>query len=140
MRLGPESERWQLAEAMAEALNARDLERLVELTDPEVEFHSVVAAAEGRVFHGLEGFREWAESIDSVFDGFRIELREVHAVEEDRAVVVYRIQGTGRASGLELDQLVGQVWTWRDGRAWRNQAFTDPAQAFRAAGLDPDAP
>ena len=137
MRLGPGDERYELAHALAAALNARDLERVIELTSEDLEFHSMLATAEGRVFRGLAGMREWAESVDSAMDDFRIELCDVHAAGDDRVVVRFRATARGRSSGVPLDFEVGQVWTWRDGVPWRNEVFSNPDDALRAVGLDP---
>jgi hypothetical protein len=41
---------------------------------------------------------------------------------------------------VPVDQRVGQVWTFpTDGRPWRNEVFSDPEAALRAAGLEPEA-
>ncbi len=123
--------------AVIEALNARDFEALAELPlDREGEFRSAVAAAEGGVYGmGVEGLREWANDIDEIFDGFHIEVVEVHEVGDEQVLVVFRVVGTAKGSGFPLDVPVAQVWTWRDGKIWRNATYTDPHEAFRAVGL-----
>jgi ketosteroid isomerase-like protein len=120
--------------ALIDALNARDFERLAELPfDPDFEFRSAVAAVEGDAYTGgVPGLRKWAETVDGVFDGFQAEVMEVHEVEDDRAVIVLHVVGTAKASGFPLDARLGQVWTWRDGKLWRNDVYTDPQEAFAA--------
>ena len=46
-----------LARATHEAVNGRDLDALLALVHPEVEFRSLVAEAEGRDYHGHAGVR-----------------------------------------------------------------------------------
>jgi hypothetical protein len=36
---------------------------------------------------------------------------------------------------VPLDDLLGQVWTWRDDKVWRIVTYTDPRDALEAAGL-----
>jgi ketosteroid isomerase-like protein len=60
-------------------------------------------------------------------------LEEFHEAG-DQAVVVIRVRGTAKASGVPLDQRTGQIWTWRDGQLWRSVVYSNPADAFRAIG------
>jgi ketosteroid isomerase-like protein len=123
--------------AMVDAVNARDFEALAELPfDPEFEYRSAVAAVEGEVYKGgAQGLRKWAESVDEAFDGFHAEVVEVHEVGEEQALVVFHVAGTAKASGFRLDERLAQVWTWRNGKLWRNEAYADPKEAFEAVGL-----
>lgn len=36
---------------------------------------------------------------------------------------------------MKVENRIGQVWTFRKGKAVRWQMFEDPAEAFEAAGL-----
>lgn len=123
--------------ALMDALNARDFEALADLPfDPEFAFRSAVAAVEGEVYTGgVPGLRQWAETVDGTYDGFQAEAVEVHEVGEEQALIVFRVTGTAKASGFRLDERFAQVWTWRGGRLWRNDVYTDPDEAFQAVGL-----
>jgi ketosteroid isomerase-like protein len=46
-----------LKEAFA-AISQGDLEGFLSLTDPEVEFHSLIAESEGQTYRGHDGVRE----------------------------------------------------------------------------------
>jgi hypothetical protein len=52
----------------------------------------------------------------------------------DQTVVIWRVTGRGKASGVPLDQGAGQVRTWRDGMLWRNVARSNAAEALEAVG------
>jgi ketosteroid isomerase-like protein len=125
------------AEALLRALADRDLEVLGELTHPDLDFRSVLSTAEGEVYRGVDGVRRWAHNVDETWDDFRLELAEFREVGEDQAVVVVRLTGRAKASGVPLDALVGQVWTWREGKPWRNVAYSDAREAYAAVGLEP---
>ena len=123
-------------EAIMDAVNRRDfgeLERLGYRDD--TEFHSIVARTEGSHYTGLDGARDWAAMADDTWAGFHCEVLEVVEAAEARAVVILRLSGTARASGVPLDVKVAQVWEWReDGSLLRNTAYGDRDEAMRAAG------
>lgn len=119
-----------------DALNRRDFDAIADLPfDPEGEFRSAFAVAEGEVYIGVDGLRKWAENVDATWEDFHVELIEFHEVDEHRAVLVFHNTGRAKASGIPLDMRTSQVWTWRDGKVWRNDSFTDPDEAFRVVGL-----
>jgi hypothetical protein len=39
---------------------------------------------------------------------------------------------------VPVDARLTQIWTWRNGKMWRNEVFTDPREALKAAGLAED--
>jgi ketosteroid isomerase-like protein len=49
--------------------------------------------------------------------------------------VIVRIRGRAKASGVPVEAVTAQIWTWRDGKMWRNQVFADPREALEAVGL-----
>jgi ketosteroid isomerase-like protein len=82
------------------------------------------------------GTRLGYSSLVSVFDvypDFRVEVERIIDAG-DAVVVIGTAHGTG-ASGLGIHMRQGYVWTIEDGRAVRFRWFTDPAEAFEAAGV-----
>lgn len=129
--------------ALVEALNARDFDAFVgyDFFDEEhSEFNSAIAASEGETYLGVEGLRAWARNVDETWTDFRLELLRIEpAADEDRVVVEMRATGTARASGVPLDIHTGQVWHWDErGVFARNDSFSDPREAFEAAGVPYD--
>lgn len=126
------------AAQLVEALNARDFDGVAAMPlDPELEFRSIIAASEGTSYRGIEGLRQWARDVDAIWEDFRIETLELVAAGDDRAVLVMRLTGRARGSGVPLESTIGQVWHWRKGRLWLNDAYSDPRDAFAAAGIEP---
>jgi ketosteroid isomerase-like protein len=125
------------AEAVVAALNARDFEALGDMPfHPDMEFRSVLTAVEGgTTYHGIQGLRQWAQDIDSIFERVHSELIDVREVDDDRAIVIARVTGRARTSGAPFDERRTQIWTWRNGKIWRNEVFSDPREAFKAAGI-----
>jgi ketosteroid isomerase-like protein len=122
-------------EAVMDALNARDFNSLAELLDPEVEFDSVLAAAEGKeAYAGIDGLRKWAEDVDAVWEDWHQEVVDFRDAGGDQAVAVLHTTGRARGSGVPLDTRTGNV-LWRHGKGWRNRSYSDPRAAFEAVGL-----
>ncbi len=122
-------------QASTDALNGGDFDSLTEIFHPELEHRSVFGALEREVYCGIEGQRRRWRNVQETWSDFSIEVVEVHGVDEERAVVVLRLSGTAKSSGVPLDSLVGQLWTWRDGTVGRIDSYTEPGKALKAAGL-----
>ncbi len=119
-----------------DALNGRDFEALATVFHPELEHHSAFGAVEGDVYRGIDGQRKRWDNVTATWDDFRIEVAQVHDVDDERVVVVLRLTGEAKASRLPLNTRVGQVWTWRDTRVWRIVTYTNPSDALEAVGLE----
>ena len=127
-----------LGEALIEALNARDFDAIAGFPwfdHAHAEFRSAIATSEGEVYRGVGGLRRWAANVDDTWDDFRIELLEVHDAGPDRTLTLLRATGRAKVSGVPLDLRTAQIWTWKDGVIVRNDSYTDPREAFEAAGL-----
>ena len=104
-----------------EALNRGDVSVVLELLDPDLEWHEPSPGPDAGSHRGRESFerfiRGWIES----FDGFRVEPEQV--VERGgRLIAVVRQTGRGHASGVEVEARLAHVWTVEDGRAVRWEA------------------
>jgi ketosteroid isomerase-like protein len=126
-------ERRQVAERVFRAINVRDRVAVGALLDPDVEiiFHSAV---EGAVYRGIDGVGALVDELHATWEHLEFRVESVHDVG-DRSVVLYRLLGRARASGIPIDERVAQIWTWRSGRPWRCVVFTDRRQALEAVGL-----
>ena len=129
------AEKLQQIQASTDALNAEDFDALSEFFHPELEHHSVFGAVDGDVYRGIEGQRKRWANIQETWDEFSIEVVEVHDVGDERAAVVLRLTGKAKESGVPLDSLIGQLWSWRDGTVGRIASYTEPREALKAAGL-----
>jgi hypothetical protein len=128
-------QRRTVAETYMDAINRRDFEALAEIVDPELEFHSVIAAVEGEPFRGPDGMRIWAEQVDAVAEDYFVEVKDVLDAGE-RSVLLLAATGTAKASRLPIDIEFAQVWTWRGERPVRIDGYERVVDAMRAAGID----
>ncbi len=117
-----------------EAFNSGDLQQMLALMDPELEWRPAFGAAPdgATVYHGHAGFRDYWHGTQQIWDHFHFEPE--HFVDDGTSVVVDG-RGSGRAkgSGIEIDQPFAMVWIVRGGRPVFGQTFTDPGAARAAA-------
>ena len=119
-----------------EAGNRGDVEALLEVLDPEVEWHSALHAlmeGETTVFRGHDGVRELLRDQYEVFDEIHIELSEIRDLG-DRLVALGRTHAHGGASGADVQTPIGLVTEFKDGRAISIRGYLDHEEALEAAG------
>jgi ketosteroid isomerase-like protein len=121
-------------EALFDAIRGGDSDGVRNLLHPEFEFHAAIGTVEQRVYAGSNGMWAFAGDMNAIWDAYRVELEAVREAGE-RVVALARVIGTARASGIPLDQRLGQLITLHDGRIWRMVAYTSPVEALKAAGL-----
>ncbi len=124
--------------AMAAALSRGDVEGLVELFDPDIEWipNPDFPIGANERWHGHEGLRNWhREWFVEPWEHVDVDIDEVIDAGNNRYVYVAHIQGRGRASGIEVDMRIYDVMTFRDGRAIRRMSFMDKQRALEAARL-----
>jgi ketosteroid isomerase-like protein len=102
---------------------------------PDFTLVQAPSAVEQGTLHGLDGFVTFMEGGREMWAGARLDADELIDVGDDRVVVIGAFRARGRASGAEVKQANGTVWTVRDAKVARIQAFQDPAEALEAAGL-----
>lgn len=113
-------------EAWHEALNNGEVDRLAELSHPEVE----VGGPRG-TGRGVQLLREWVERAN-----IRLEPRRVFH-HEDTVVVEQRARWYSADTGwVTGDQTVGSIFVVRDGRVTRVVRYPNLADALDATGLD----
>lgn len=128
--------------AWVAALNRGDLAALLELADPEIEYRSYLATLSGSdgAYRGHEGLRRYVRGdLDEAWESFNVELDEYCDLGGENVLVVGRLQAKGRFSGLEVEEQLAWLHTFRagtgPGRYIRVQFFATRDEALAAAGL-----
>ena len=117
-----------------DAFNGRNVDALIALCDPEVEYFSTLVELEGGPWRGHDGVRDWWENLLRVFPDFRTEVDEVRDLG-DVTVARVRLRGHGMQSEALTHGTQWQVTEWRNRKAIRIRAFTSEAEALEAPGL-----
>ena len=50
-------------------------------------------------------------------------------------VVAVRLSAKGRSTGIPVEQNLGQVWTFRDGKAIQIESYVSYPEALKSVGL-----
>ncbi len=123
----------ELAHRFYDAVNRRDLDAWLTITDEQAELVSILVSVEGG-YHGHEGFRRWWEHVFENFPDYKIEVGEVRDLG-NLTVAAIRLRGHGSVSDAPIDQPLSQIIQWRSGRAVRVESFRTEAEALESVGL-----
>ena len=116
-----------------ERLATGGVEALIPFVHPELEITIPPnLSLEPATYRGVEGLRRYFESFYEVVDEVRFEADDFIAVG-DSVVVPARVIVRGRGSGVEAGQPIVQVWTLRDGLAFRVVPYETLDEALAAA-------
>jgi ketosteroid isomerase-like protein len=124
----------ELTLLVVDAWNRRDAEAWIELWDPEgVWSPAFERMTEGRTFRGHAEIRQAIENMAEFSEESRAQFPAVHDLGD-------QVLGLGRAwfrfaSGVDLDQEVGVLLTWRNGKCVEARAWLSHAEALEAVGL-----
>jgi ketosteroid isomerase-like protein len=111
---------------------------MLDLIDPDVVVRDRPESPDPRTYHGHQGAREALAASDETFVGFEMEPEE-YIGEGDYVVVVLTMRGTGRGSGVKVEERIAHQWKIRDGKAVALQVYSDPDDAVRDARAGPEA-
>jgi ketosteroid isomerase-like protein len=70
---------------------------------------------------------------DESFAEFTMEPIDLIGVGSDRVVVVLRMHGRGRGSGVPVEEEIAHLWTIEDGKAVAMQVYSHAQDALRDA-------
>jgi ketosteroid isomerase-like protein len=116
-----------------DAFAARDIDRLLTLLDPDVEFFGVTNERAGRQepYRGAEGMREYFRDVGRVWDELRLRPSEFRDLG-DAVLVTGRVYARNRSRSIA--GTAGWVWQVRDGRVVSGRAYQSAAEAIAAVG------
>jgi ketosteroid isomerase-like protein len=118
-----------------EAIGRGDLERLLELYHPEIEFLPLTGTrVETGGYRGHQGVREYFAEAAEVWDQVRPVAGEITTVG-DEVVVFGHCAVRGKASEIETDAPMAWVVTVRDDKITRHRVFRTNDEALEAVGL-----
>lgn len=126
-------ENLRVGHAILEAVEHRDLARLVSLTHPQVEWRSAFAVTDGGLYRGHAGMERYVADMNDAWGVVRLEVEQEMAVG-DVVIFVGRIEVRGKGSGVETGSRAGYVLRFRDGLVVLFRPFRDPEQALGALG------
>ena len=114
-----------------EALNEGDVEAALEALDSDAVWRDSPELPGGGEFRGLEALGRFLGDFLAEWRDFHQEIEDV-AVAGDRVALVIRLSALGRSSGIAVDTRYAHVWTMREGRGIRVDAYRTPEAGLGA--------
>jgi ketosteroid isomerase-like protein len=125
----------QIARRTFEALRARDIDGLVELYDPDIEFEPLTGMqVEIGGYRGHAGVRRPFEEITHVWEVMLPYADDVRGMD-DQVIILGGCAVRGRGSGAISDNPMAWVLTFREGKVLRHRAYRSREEALDAVGL-----
>ena len=126
----------EIVRQWVEFYNRRDTDGLIQLTSPDYEMKSVFAGVEaGGIFRGYSGFPfEYFQAIDDAYEQFELVAEDFLDVGA-AVLMVADIHWRGKGSGAAGRGPLFAVFWLRAGKVFREESFTDRAEALEAVGL-----
>jgi ketosteroid isomerase-like protein len=127
----------ELLRAGYEALDRGDLRPVREFIHPEARMSDRPEVPDATTYVGWDGIVLSQQASRETFDDFHFNP-ERFLEKGDKIVVILRMTGVGKVSGVPVEERIAHLWTVDGGRAVALQAYTSPADALEAAGLPPE--
>jgi ketosteroid isomerase-like protein len=118
-----------------DALDRETLDVVFGFYDPEAEIHEDPRFPEAGVYQGIEAIDRYFAQFTESFDEFTIEPEEFIELDEERVLNLFRLRTRGKGSGATAEATPGWIYTVRDGKVVRIEAYLERAEALAAAGL-----
>jgi ketosteroid isomerase-like protein len=121
-----------LVRRLFDAFAARDVEALLEIVDPEIEFFGPTAMAvnEGRCYRGRDGMRRYMRDAEALWEKLELDPQKYRVVGS-HVVALGRVRARAR-DGLEIDTAAAWVWRIEHGRVTWGCAYGDPDEMPRS--------
>jgi ketosteroid isomerase-like protein len=119
-----------------DAYNRRDVDDLfAELLTPDFEWYpATTVALDGGGYQGREGVERFVVETSEDWEELQVVAEEFRDLG-DRVLILGRLKGSGKGSGVPIDAPFAAVLDFRGDRIWRNRVYLDRAEGLRAAGL-----
>ena len=115
------------------AWNRRDVDGIAALLEPGFEFIPLTQSPDNPPFGDREGLDRFVASSREAWEEFLFDPR-AFTPAADRLMVELQVQARARHTGIELEERWAHVYTVREGRVVRMEAFRSRDEAVAALG------
>ena len=124
----------QVVREAYEAGSREDWDAFFSMCHPEFEFETDPRVPNAGVYRGRDEIRRFMEDQAAPFDRTITEPEQL-LPSGDQVVALVRVRRRPHGTTAEINLAIGHLWTIRDGKALRCQAFAERERALEAAGL-----
>jgi ketosteroid isomerase-like protein len=121
----------EVVKAMFAAFADRDLDTVLALSHPDIEFTAVTGEQAGRTepYRGHAGMRQYFRDVAAVWEELRLTPREFRP-EGDVILVTGKV--SARSSARTISGSTGWIWRVRDGKIVYGRVYDSAADAIAA--------
>ena len=119
-----------------EALNEGDIERALAVLDEDAEWCEHSDLPEAGLYQGRAAIREFLEEFLESWQDFHQETEEL-IPGDGRVLIMLRSKVRGKGSGIAVEGEYAHLWTMKDGRGTRVDAYFDRQEGLRALKAGP---
>ena len=102
---------------------------------PDFEMHQAASVIDtAGAFRGRGALQQSLGELQGAFEGLRFEAEKFFEAAGGEIVVFMRVRGRGVGSGVEIDNRIAWVWTFRGDEAIRLVVYEEQAEAVEAVG------
>jgi hypothetical protein len=123
-----------VAQRVIDAFNRRDVEAIVALCAPDVEFHPTQLVGFKQVYHGHDGLRRWMRDLAANGAGHQVAIREVREHRQGFVVLTEVLLGGERIMSSAM-----LATTDADGLVTDARAYLSDEEMLNSLGHIPDA-
>jgi len=106
----------------------------LDMFDPEMAMLESKTLPGAASAYGIDAVQKYMESFANYWDEIRFEPQEFIEADE-QVVVIARLVGRGKSSGVEVTRTWSYVWTLRGRKALRMEGYANRDEALRAVGF-----
>jgi ketosteroid isomerase-like protein len=128
----------EIVQAVFDAAARGDTAAVMALYDADIEWdasRTQRGAMAGRVARGQAALLAWLHDWYGAWEAVDDDLKELIEAGDQTVISIMVQRGRGRASGVEVEDRLGTVWTIRDGKVVRAVWFPSPEEALEAVEL-----
>jgi ketosteroid isomerase-like protein len=127
-------ENLEVVQALVAASQRGDWEAAIDNYDPRVEL-DMARMPDGEIHSGRDAVWDFYRRWFGTWERLTITPEQFIDAGESVVVVVVRIAGVGRRSGVETSMRAADVMTLRGGKVIRQVGYPDASEALEALGL-----
>ena len=107
-----------------------------DLLAPDFELHQSPSIIDtDGIFRGRDAIRDVLRELEESFEDVGFVPAKFMEAPDGEVVVFIRATGRGRGSGIEVDNHIAHVWSYRGDTIVRMVVYEDQAEALEAVGL-----
>jgi ketosteroid isomerase-like protein len=114
-----------------EAVSRGERDKAFRDAHPDFELKTADRVTNPGTYRGAEAARLWFEDLWEPFEEIVVEPQEFRQ-RGDRIAVVIVVRSRPQGSSALIENRIGQLWTFRDGKAIALEIFPDPREALEA--------